>query len=90
VRAPAPPIRLDFLVEAHDWLDEPDLAERIRIRTQAVLANIERDGFLCGTRGGVEAPALMNGLAGIGYGLLRLVSPERVPSVLALAPPRAL
>jgi lantibiotic modifying enzyme len=81
---------LDFLLEANGWLIEPDLAERIRLRTQAVLASIERDGLLCGTRGGVEAPGFMNGLAGIGYGLLRLVSPERVPSVLALAPPRAL
>jgi len=78
---------LDFLLEANAWLDEPDLAERIRDHTQAVLAGIERDGFLCGTRGGVEAPGFMNGLAGIGYGLLRLVSPERVPSVLVLAPP---
>jgi type 2 lantibiotic biosynthesis protein LanM len=81
---------LDFLLEANGWLDEPALAERIRDRTQAVLASIERDGFLCGTRGGVEAPGLMNGLAGIGYGLLRRVSPKRVPSVLALAPPPAL
>ena len=53
-----------------------------------MLASIERDGWLCGTRGGVEAPGLMNGLAGIGYGLLRLAAPERVPSVLALEPPR--
>jgi len=29
----------------------------------------------------------MNGLAGIGYGLLRLVHPDRVPSVLVLDPP---
>jgi lantibiotic modifying enzyme len=29
----------------------------------------------------------MLGLAGIGYGLLRLADPARVPSVLALAPP---
>jgi lantibiotic modifying enzyme len=29
----------------------------------------------------------MTGLAGIGYGLLRLADPARVPSVLTLAPP---
>jgi hypothetical protein len=29
----------------------------------------------------------MNGIAGIGYGLLRLADPDRVPSILALAPP---
>ncbi len=30
----------------------------------------------------------MMGLAGIGYGLLRLAAPERVPSVLVLEPPK--
>jgi lantibiotic modifying enzyme len=30
---------------------------------------------------------LMTGLAGIGYELLRLAKPERVPSVLSLDPP---
>lgn len=41
--------------------------------------------FLALTRG--EMPGLMLGLAGIGYGLLRAGAPERVPSVLRLAPP---
>jgi class II lanthipeptide synthase len=81
---------LDFLLQANAWLDDSDLAERIRARTQSVVASIERDGWLCGTRGAVEAPGLMNGLAGIGYGLLRLAVPERVPSVLALEPPRGI
>ena len=36
---------------------------------------------------GVETPGLMTGLAGIGYGLLRLAEPRRTPSVLALEPP---
>jgi lantibiotic modifying enzyme len=31
----------------------------------------------------------MTGLAGIGYGLLRLAHPELVPSVLVLEPHRA-
>ncbi|HYO51923.1 hypothetical protein [Archangium sp.] len=34
-----------------------------------------------------ETPGLLMGLAGIGYGLLRLAAPERVPSVLTLAMP---
>jgi lantibiotic modifying enzyme len=33
---------------------------------------------------GAETPGLMTGLAGIGYGLLRLAEPERVSSVLLL------
>jgi hypothetical protein len=35
----------------------------------------------------VETPGLMIGLAGIGYGLLRLARPNDVPSVLQLAAP---
>jgi lantibiotic modifying enzyme len=85
---------LDVLLEAarqlgadvSDVADIADIAD-IERHTAAVLAGIERHGPRCGTRGGVESPGLMNGLAGIGYGLLRLADPDRVPSVLALAPP---
>ena len=35
--------------------------------------------YLCGTPLGVDSPGLMTGLAGIGYGLLRLAEPARVP-----------
>ena len=42
---------------------------------------------LCGTQTSLASPGLMAGLAGIGYGLLRLACSERVPSVLVLAPP---
>jgi type 2 lantibiotic biosynthesis protein LanM len=56
-------------------------------RAAAVLRSIERQGYLCGVPLGVETPGLMTGLAGIGYGLLRLAEPARVPSVLALQPP---
>jgi lantibiotic modifying enzyme len=54
-----------------------------------ILENIERDGWQCGNPLGVETPGLMTGIAGIGYGLLRLADPDRVPSVLTLQPPFA-
>lgn len=78
---------LDFLMTAQRRSGDAVLARQVRRRAQQVLASVERDGWCCGTRGGVESPGLMNGIAGIGYGLLRLAAPERVPSVLALAPP---
>ena len=53
-----------------------------------VLESIERDGWRCGNPLEVESPGLMTGLAGIGYELLRLAEPERVPSVLSLQIPR--
>ena len=46
-----------------------------------------KSGCVCGVPQGVETPGLLVGLAGIGYGLLRLADPSRIPSVLALAPP---
>lgn len=81
---------LDFLLQVQQLLGVDELRAPIARQAQAVLADIERHGWRCGTRGEVESPALMNGYAGIGYGLLRLAEPERVPSVLALAPPSAL
>jgi type 2 lantibiotic biosynthesis protein LanM len=81
---------LDFLVQARQILGDPALDGPIDRETRKVLASIARDGWLCGTRGGVKSPALMNGFAGIGYGLLRLADPDRVPSVLALEGPASL
>ncbi len=62
-------------------------ASEIRRIAASVLASLERDGFLCGMPMGVESPSLMNGLAGIGLGLLRIARPESVPSVLTLDVP---
>ncbi|WP_329361959.1 type 2 lanthipeptide synthetase LanM family protein [Streptomyces sp. NBC_00669] len=53
----------------------------------AAVAQIERDGPVCGTPGGIATPGLMTGLAGIGHGLLRIAAPEQVAPVLLLAPP---
>jgi lantibiotic modifying enzyme len=54
-----------------------------------VLASITEHGWRSGLPRWVEVPGLMTGLAGIGYGLLRLAVPERIPSVLLLDPPVA-
>jgi lantibiotic modifying enzyme len=78
---------MDFLWQANEMLNQPDLPARINRLTNIILESIRRDGWLCGVPLGVESPALMNGLAGICYGLLRLAEPTRVPSVLVLAPP---
>ena len=50
----------------------------------AVLGSIERDGWRCGLPLDVRSPGLMTGVAGIGYGLLRLADPKCIPSVLML------
>jgi lantibiotic modifying enzyme len=54
-----------------------------------LLDSIDTHGWVTGVPLGVETPGLMTGLAGIGYQLLRLAEPEKVPSVLLVAPPYA-
>lgn len=60
--------------------------EALRVGSM-VLENIATGGWRCGTPQAIESPGLMTGLAGIGYQLLRLADPTRVPAVLTLAPP---
>jgi lantibiotic modifying enzyme len=80
---------LELLLEASRTLGEPRWAEELKSKASTTLASIEEHGFLCGIPLLVETPGLMDGLAGIGYGMLRLAHPERVPSVLLLEPPPA-
>jgi type 2 lantibiotic biosynthesis protein LanM len=78
---------LDFLLQASAIHGKRELALKIDQLTNQVLASMKKYGWLCGVPLAVESPALMNGLAGICYGLIRMAAPHRVPSVLTLAPP---
>jgi len=75
-----------FLTAAQTW---GDVVYHDLTQTYATMAlnDIERQGWLTGTPSSVKSPGLMTGIAGIGYQLLRLAYPERVPNVLILAPP---
>lgn len=55
-----------------------------RHRAGLLLDVVNRYTSVCGTPGGVYTPGLLNGLAGVGYGLLRLGFADRVPSALLL------
>src|SRR5438876_920004 len=78
---------LELLLQAGRLLEhQPWYAEAYR-RARPIVDSVGRDEYLCGTPLGVDSPGLMTGLAGIGYGLLRLAEPARVPSVLTLEPP---
>lgn len=79
---------LDFVLQASMATDKPELAQTVDNLTNQIVSSIKKYGWLCGVPLGVESPALMNGLAGTCYGLLRLADPERVPSVLTLSPPK--
>lgn len=67
-------------------VDQLSGAEIARHRAGLVLDAISRFGPTCGTPDAVPTPGLLHGLAGIGYGLLRLGFPAEVPSVLRLEP----
>jgi type 2 lantibiotic biosynthesis protein LanM len=56
--------------------------------TAAILDGTQQFGWRCGIPTAVESPGFMAGLAGIGYGFLRLAHPDRVPSALTLEAPR--
>ncbi|UUU37070.1 type 2 lanthipeptide synthetase LanM family protein [Streptomyces sp. CA-210063] len=79
---------LELLLTATRILDRSEDHDALERATASVVASIEADGFLTGVPLGVETPGLMTGLAGIGYELLRLAEPDKVPSLLLLAPPR--
>jgi type 2 lantibiotic biosynthesis protein LanM len=78
---------LDILLTANQVLKHPFYEELIQQRAAMLLDSIETRGWVTGIPQGVETPGLMVGIAGIGYALLRLASPEQVPSILLLAPP---
>lgn len=78
---------IELLLQASQVLDDPQYHSHVdRLATQ-ILEDIRLDGWRCGVPQGVESPGLMTGLAGIGYGLLRLAEPTRAASLLTLAPP---
>ena len=78
---------LELLLQARRRPGHEHLQPPIDRLAAQILAGIRRQGHLCGVPEGLETPGLMTGLAGIGYGLLRLSDPDSIPSVLTLEPP---
>jgi type 2 lantibiotic biosynthesis protein LanM len=78
---------VELLLTAARVLDRPQDHEALARATADVAASIEANGWVTGVPLGAETPGFMVGLAGIGYELLRLAEPDKVPCVLLLAPP---
>lgn len=78
---------IELLLQAQKILGDGEWSPHLTSVSSSIVESINNYGWLCGVPLGVETPGLMTGLAGIGYGLLRLVAPTRVPSVLCLEPP---
>jgi len=79
---------LELLVRAQELGYAGEWERALAANSARLVARLDKGQWRCGIPGGVETPGLMTGLAGIGYELLRLAAPERVPSLLALEPPR--
>ncbi|GAB4239060.1 MAG: type 2 lanthipeptide synthetase LanM family protein [Stanieria sp.] len=79
---------LELLLQASQILDDSQWQTQVDQFAAMILESIDKYGWLCGVPLGVETPGLMTGLAGIGYQLMRLAKPEKVPSVLVLEPPK--
>ncbi len=79
---------LELLIEASGLPGYESWKAAAAQRSGWLLNAARRHGWLCSTPKGIETPGLMLGLAGIGYGLLRLSDPDYVPSILTLQPPR--
>jgi class II lanthipeptide synthase len=77
---------LDFVYEAARTLERADWLAEAHAHAAIVLARIRTSGWRCGVPLSIEIPGLMTGLAGIGYGFLRLAFPDEVPSILNLEP----
>lgn len=79
---------LDLLLQARAVLnDEPWVITSLEHKLAELAVTIRQDGWITGIPLGVESPGLMAGLAGIGYGLLRLANPQQTPSILAFSMP---
>ena len=79
---------LDLLLQALDGPLAETALDGLERVVPAIVSSFERGYWLCGTPRGIETPGLLTGLSGLGFGLLRLAAPERVPSILTLEPPR--
>ncbi len=75
--------RIELLIEAANALDEPQHIDRAQAIATAAMhrARIAGD-FSVGVQDGIYVPSFFQGMAGIGYQLLRLAHPGQLPSVL--------
>jgi type 2 lantibiotic biosynthesis protein LanM len=80
---------LEFLLAGSNYTNT-ELKVSMDHRLQYIIEAITNYGYRCGNILGAESPGLMTGIAGIGYELLRLAEPTKVPSVLTLSAPRSL
>jgi type 2 lantibiotic biosynthesis protein LanM len=78
---------IEIVLVASQQFPTSDYRQSLEEITAMIVASIESHGWYTGVPMNVETPGLMTGIAGIGYGLLRLATPDQVPSILLLDAP---
>ncbi|WP_081113335.1 type 2 lanthipeptide synthetase LanM family protein [Priestia megaterium] len=78
---------IEVLLLASDILCNDDLLEKAQQIGSSIVKEAEESGWFCGIPQNEETPGFMLGLAGVGYGLLRLANPNTVPPVVTLGTP---
>ncbi|MCS6959845.1 MAG: type 2 lanthipeptide synthetase LanM family protein [Pseudanabaenaceae cyanobacterium SKYGB_i_bin29] len=77
--------RMETLLTASQILERPDLAEKVKWQLANLLRRAQRVGgfyLLPHIPTGVFNPGFFQGLAGVGYAMLRIAKPAQYPSVL--------
>ncbi|WP_405787192.1 type 2 lanthipeptide synthetase LanM [Streptomyces sp. NBC_00029] len=78
---------VDALLTTTDHTGDQELLRIARDATADVARRVLAGRVVTGAPRGTWTPGLLDGAAGIGYGLLRILSPHRVPSVLLMSVP---
>lgn len=78
---------LELLLQMGLKYGRDDLLDEVQTVTSQVIAAKEKTGWKTGLMFNLETPGFMVGLSGIGFQLLRIAYPNRVPSVLSMQGP---
>ncbi len=78
---------LEVLLLASDLLDDSSLKAKALQIASSIIEESQSEGWFCGIPQNEETPGLMLGLAGVGFGLLRLADPQLVPPIVVLGGP---
>jgi lantibiotic modifying enzyme len=76
---------MDTLCEAGERFPDGDWSQgALRLAARTIARSDQRGGFSIAFHNGFFNPSLFQGAAGVGYQMLRLAEPAKIPSVLLL------
>lgn len=79
---------IEFLMLAINHCPSLKIEDTYKKIASSVCGYIHNNGGVCSTATGLPTYGIMTGLSGVGFQLLRIAYPERVPSILILEAPK--